>query len=105
MNLAVILAVTAPVLLNPEAWAALLAIVVPFVVSFLKRAHWADEVKVGIATAVCVLIGVGTASAQGQLQLNDVLLSALAALGAAQLHYKTWFQWLGLDAAVTRWGV
>jgi len=105
MNLAVILAVTAPVLLNPEAWAALLAIVVPFIVSFLKRAGWADAVKVGIATAVCVVIGVGTAAAQGQLQPNDILLSALAALGAAQIHYKTWFQWLGLDATITRWGV
>lgn len=81
----------------------LASVAVPFVVSYLKKQHWPDWAKVLLAVAISLVGGGLSAYVAGKFDgaLLDTGMSVIQAGGvvfmAAMVHFKTWFQPLGLD--------
>jgi threonine/homoserine/homoserine lactone efflux protein len=97
--------------LNPQAWAAIIGIFMPVVVSLAKRPEWTTWLKVGLTCAVCLVVGAGTVwVSAGEIALQadagQILESMATAFMAATVVYKTWFGATPLNAELTKlpWG-
>lgn len=77
----------------------LIGIVTPLLVAIITKLDTSSTVKGLLALAFSVAIGVATCYANGLLSTADVLGSALAAYGAAQVAYVAVFK----PAGITSW--
>jgi hypothetical protein len=74
------------------------SLVVPFIVSYLKRSSWPSYAKYLLAAGVSLAAGYLTVITTTQMKgiTSTVILGSLI-LSAAQFSYKTWFKGLGLE--------
>jgi hypothetical protein len=77
----------------------LIGIVTPLLVAIVTSVKTSATVKGVLALIFSVVIGVATCYAQGLLSAADLLGSALAAYGAAQVAYVVVFK----PAGITSW--
>lgn len=83
----------------------LASILVPFVVSLIKRQSFAPVVKLLLAVAVSAAGGFLAEYAAGSLTgVESVIVAGGIVFTAAQAHFATWFSGLGLDDALTAFG-
>lgn len=86
---------------TPEQAATMVAlissIVAPFIVSFIKRAHWRPWQSLLLALGVSLAGGALSAYAEGRLTGGSVLGMGLEVFVFSQAHYTSWFQALGLE--------
>jgi len=72
---------------------------VPFVISALKRASWSAGAKFALAVVVCLLAGALSVYMAGTFTgPTSVIVVGAAIFTAAQAHFATWFQSLGLES-------
>lgn len=94
--------------MSPEGLAAIIGIVMPPVVSLLKRASWPTWAKVATAGLVSLAVGALSAWASGQVTFDAnperIFTSAAAAFSAATIIYKAWFGSTALNARLTAIG-
>ena len=95
--------------MTPEAWAAIVGVFMPMVISLLKQPGWPEWAKVGTAAVVSLAVGTATTAVSEGLsygEIDAVFTSMAACLGAATLVYKTWFKYVPqaakLDGLLTR---
>ena len=79
--------------------AAILTIVIPYSVSWLKSKDltWPDQIKFGIAAGLSLLAGLLTAYVEDKFTSNSILENAAVILFAAQGVYYIAFKTLGLE--------
>lgn len=78
------------------------SVVVPFVVSLLKRADWPAWAKVLLAVVVSVIGACLSEYAAGTLDGPvSVVMVAIGIFTASQAHFATWFQSLGAEQRLT----
>jgi len=90
--------------MTPELWANIVAgMIMPFVVSALKRATWADSIKVILSMVVSLIFGGLTALIGGTMEwtIGAMLANATAIFTEATLLYKIWFEGTSLNARLT----
>lgn len=73
------------------------SVLVPFVVSFIKRYSWPNSVKLGLTITMALLGAVVSQYAAGALDGGSVVVAALGIFIAAQAHFAAWFQGLGFE--------
>lgn len=84
-----------------QAVAAIVGIVLPLVVSFLKQAglqKWANSL---IAAVVCAGAGVLTAYVMGQFTTGPILVAVATVFTVAQAEYLAFWQGSGVEAKYT----
>lgn len=84
----------------------LTSVVVPFVVSLFANPNMSGGAKVAIAVAVSAIGGFLTTYAAGAFsgEVVNPIVASLAVFTAAQTWYKSWFQGLGLDETLEKFG-
>ena len=90
---------------NSEAWALILGILMPFLISFLKQPSWPRWVKVGLAVSVSVVAGLGTAYFDNQLVFTPLkaVVDFAIVLAGSQAFYLRWFQDSSLEQTLREW--
>lgn len=76
------------------------SVIVPFIVSYIKRVSWQDKYKVMLAMTISAIAGMLTTFATGELELiyqGRWVTTGLAIWGASTLFYHTAFKSLGLE--------
>ena len=84
---------------NSEAWAVIVGILMPLVISWLKDVSWPDRAKFYFSVGLCIVAGGLTSLFAGQLVFswqNAVVDIAIVFL-AAQVFYKGWFEGTGWE--------
>ena len=87
-----------------ELWANIVAgVLMPFIVSAIKGASWADASKVILSMAVSLILGAITAYIGGSVSwhIGAILANATAIFTEATLLYKIWFQGTKINATLT----
>lgn len=76
----------------------LASVIVPFVVSLIKRQAWSPVAKLALAVLVSAAGGFLAEYASGDLAgVTSVIVAGGIVFTAAQAHFATWFQGLGLE--------
>ena len=88
--------------MTPEAWAAIIGVFMPIIISFLKNCDWREEVKFGVSLLLCLAVGGATAYFSGQLLLKpeSIFVDGAIVFTAAQTVYQTWFKWTKANEAL-----
>jgi len=73
------------------------SLIVPFVVSLLKRRSWPGWVKLSLAVLLSIAGAVASQYAAGELTTAHLLPAVIGIFTAAQAHYSSWFRGLGLE--------
>lgn len=73
------------------------SVVVPFVVSWLKQPSWSKQLRFAIAALLSLLGALAAQYAAGALDGGSIIVAAIGVFTAAQMHYKSWFEGLGLE--------
>ena len=68
------------------------SILMPLLISWLKRCDWPQEQKVLLTLAVCLVGGAVTAWADGSLDLSSTVVAFTAIFTGSQAFYKLWFE-------------
>ncbi len=90
--------------MTPELWANILAgVIMPFIVSTVKRATWSDSTKVILSMVVSLALGAATAFIGGTMEwtIGAALANATAIFTEATLLYKIWFEGTTLNTKLT----
>ena len=69
-----------------------LGLLTPFVVSWLKQAHWPDWAKALLTLGIALLAGVLTTAVGGNFDLRAISANSAQIFTVAILFYKTYFQ-------------
>jgi hypothetical protein len=69
-----------------------LGLLMPMVVSWLKRNHWPDWAKVLLSLGIALLAGLITAGAEGNWNLSAIGANSGTVFALATVFYKTYFQ-------------
>ena len=92
--------------MSPELIASLIGLVMPIIVSLLKRATWSIWAKLALAGVVSLGVGALSAFVSGQVELDAnperIFTSAAAAFSAATVVYKVWFGATDFNKTLTR---
>jgi hypothetical protein len=89
-----------PVLTQTEAEVLLnflASVVVPFAASWLKQPSWPKPARFAVAAVLSVLGALLAQYLAGALDGGSVILAAIGVFTAAQAHYRSWFEGLGLE--------
>lgn len=78
----------------------LASILVPFVVSLIKRQSWPSWLSVVVVVVVSLIAGALSQYASGTLTGGSVIAAAALIFAAAQAYYATWFQALGFETVL-----
>ncbi len=91
---------------NAEAWAVILGIILPFLVSLLKGCDWDRRAKFALAVALSIAVGAGDSYFAGNLVVSweHALVDIAIVFGAAQVVYKTFLEDTVVDKALTNCG-
>ena len=91
-------------LTNSEAWALILSIIMPFMVSLLKRPEWPRWAKVSLAVGLSLVGGLGTAFFDNQLAFTWVkaVVDAAIIIAGSQAFYLKWFEGTVIGAAIEK---
>jgi len=89
-----------------------IGVILPLIVSFLKRSHWPTWANMGITVIICLAAGTITSAINGDISLegdminnpNGLLTAASAAFVSATVVYKTFFIGSQLDDTLTSIG-
>lgn len=80
-------------------WTLFTSLVVPFVVSFIKKVHWPDGAKWTIAALTSLVGAYLSLAATGNFTSTiDIIIVGAAILTAATGWYHSWFKGLGLES-------
>lgn len=87
------------VLTNSEAFALVLSILTPFLVSFIKQPNWPQWIKLGLAVGISVIAGTGTAYFDNQLVFTPLkaVVDIAIVLAGSQAFYLRWFKDTALE--------
>ncbi len=85
---------------NLTQWSAIVAFVVPLVLSVLNQTKWRAEFKAAVFFVVSVLAAGGTAYFQGELTGKRWLDSALVIVPAAAAFYHGFWKPVGVAPAI-----
>lgn len=73
------------------------SVVVPFATSWLKQPDWPKPLRFALAV-ILSFIGAGLAQyVVGALDGGSIIVAGIGVFTAAQIHYKSWFDGLGLE--------
>lgn len=73
------------------------SVVVPFVVSWLKQPSWSKQLRFAVALALSLVGALLAQYVAGALDGGSVIVAAIGVFVTAQVHYKSWFEGLGLE--------
>jgi hypothetical protein len=85
---------------NLVQWSAIVAFVIPLVLSVLNQSKWSSQVKAGLFFAVSLVAAAGTAYFQGDLTGKRWLDSAIVIVPAAAAIYHGFWKPVGLAPAI-----
>lgn len=77
-----------------------ISVIIPFIVSYLKRCSWPKWAKLALAVALSIVGGILTLYSTGDLSGGSVVIAVLGVFAASQLWFKSWFTGLGFEAAL-----
>lgn len=88
---------------NADAWAVIVGVVMPFIISTLKNAAWPKQAKFALALGLSLVGGGLTAYFGGQLVFSweRALVDAAIVFTAAQAFYKLWIEDSQVDRLLT----
>lgn len=75
----------------------IVSVAVPFIVSWLKQDSWPKIARFVLAILIAAAGGLLSSYLAGDLSGASIIVSVLAVFTAAQVHYASWFQGLGLE--------
>lgn len=81
-----------------------LSLLMPMIVSWLKRESWPEWAKVTLALALSILGGAVTAAVEGSIDLATVTTSSAIIFTSATVFFKAWFQHTTLNAQLEQSG-
>jgi biotin transporter BioY len=91
--------------MGSEGFAAMLGVIAPIIISFLKDAKWSMGTKMSLTVAVCVLLGALSVYAAGGVELNSVesyIGAAATVFTVATVMYNTYFKNTELNSELTK---
>lgn len=91
---------------NEQALSAILGIVMPAVISFLKNVNWTARRRFWFAVVCCAIAGTATAYFTGGLTFTwggaqKALLDIAIIFSTSQAVYKGWFEGTAIDKRLT----
>ena len=91
-------------LTNSEAWALVLGILTPFLVSFLKQPEWPRWVKVALAVSISIGAGFGTAYFDNYLVFTPLkaVVDIAIVLAGSQAFYLKWFEGTNIGSVIEK---
>lgn len=75
----------------------LISVIVPFIVSWLKQPTWSKPARFALAVSLSLAGGLLAEYIAGTFDSGSIIAAVIAVFMAAQVHYRSWFEGLGLE--------
>lgn len=77
---------------DTASWAALIGAVLPLLIAVIQQPRWSSQVRQIVSIVISVIAGLGTVLASGNFDVQNLLVTIVALIGAAQASYALIFK-------------